>query len=105
AHFGKLGLIATAASLSPLLAPTDALAYCIGSDRAQPHFDPAYYTIGHEMGRSRFVVRARVIHEVWIGEDGKEKALTPPFQDGASRPWGFDPYLGAFYDLQVKTAY
>jgi hypothetical protein len=46
-----------------------------------------------------------VLKETWVGEDGKEKALQPPFQNGSPRPWGFDPYAGAFYDLQVERAF
>jgi hypothetical protein len=50
-------------------------------------------------------VKAKVLKETWIGEDGKPKPLKPPFQDGQPRPWGFDPYMGAFYDLRVETIF
>ena len=85
--------------------PSAAFAYCIGYDRSGPNYDPRYYSVGHELQRSRFVVRAKVTSETWIGEDGKEKALEPPFQMGASRPWGFDPYMGAFYTLRIESMF
>lgn len=85
--------------------PVDAFAYCVGWDRTLPNYDPRYYSVAHEFRRSQYVVRAKVIRETWIGEDGKAKALRPPFQNRGPRPWGFDPYVGAFYDLQVKLAY
>jgi len=51
------------------------------------------------------VIEAKVLKETWIGEDGKEKPLDPPFQNGSPRPWGFDPYVGAFYDLKIERSF
>jgi hypothetical protein len=85
--------------------PVSASAYCVGWDQTTPNYGPRYYSIAHEFRRSQYVVRAKVIRETWIGEDGKVKALLPPFQFQGPRPWGFDPYIGAFYDLQVETIY
>jgi hypothetical protein len=31
--------------------------------------------------------------------------LKPPFQYKAPRPWGFDPYIGAFYDAEVVQVF
>ena len=47
---------------------------------------------------------ARVVSETWLGEDGKPKPLRPPFQFDGPRPWGFDPYLGAYYQVRILRA-
>ena len=85
--------------------PSTAFAYCLGYDKSAPNYDPRYYSVGHERKRSRYVVRAKVMSETWIGEDGKEKALDPPFQKGANRPWGFDPCMGVFYTLRIVSTF
>jgi hypothetical protein len=85
--------------------PTLARAYCVGADKTLPNFDPAYYSVSHEFERSRYVIEGRVLREVWIGDDGNPRPLKPPFQAGHSRPWGFDPYMGAYYDVQVVSAF
>jgi len=85
--------------------PSAAAAYCAGWDKTQPNYDPRYYSVDHELRRSQYVVKAKVLKETWIGEDGKRKPLQPPFQNGGPRPWGFDPYLGAFYELRVETVF
>ncbi len=77
--------------------PLEARAYCNEA--------PSYYSISHEFRRAEYVVKARVIQETWLGEDAKEKPLKPPFQFGNPRPWGFDPYIGAYYDIEVLTAF
>jgi hypothetical protein len=46
-----------------------------------------------------------VTKEIWIGEDGQPKPLQPPFQNGNPRPWGFDPYLGAYYVVHVTQVF
>lgn len=76
-------------------------AYCIGADPSLPGYNPKHYTVPFEYRRALFVVTARVTKETWLGFDGKPKPLKPPFQNGAIRPWGFDPYMGAFYDVKV----
>lgn len=85
--------------------PSSVSAYCVGWDKTLPHYDPHYYSVSHEFFRSSFVIKARVVKETWIGEDGKEKKLQPPFQYNGRRPWGFDPYMGAYYDLKIVTAF
>ena len=70
-----------------------------------PMYDSHYYSISKEYHRAKYVVRAQVIRETWLGEDGQEKALEPPFQNGATRPWGFDPYVGAYYFVKVLQTY
>ena len=85
--------------------PANARAFCIGGDKTFPSYDPQYYSVDHEFRRATYVIKAKVIRETWLGDDGKEKALQPPFQNGGSRPWGFDPYLGAYYDVQVETPF
>lgn len=85
--------------------PSTAFAYCVGWDKTRSNFDSHYYSIAQEFRRSLYVVKAKVLREVWIGEGGKEELLRPPFQNGQRRPWGFDPYLGAFYDLEVETSF
>ena len=91
--------------LAAIWAPADADAYCAGSDPSQPDYDPHYYSVSHEFQRAKYVVRARVTRETWLGEDGTTKPLTPPFQNGAPRPWGFDPYLGAYYVVKILHAF
>jgi hypothetical protein len=85
--------------------PPKASASCIGWDKTLPNYDPKYYSVSHEFRRAKFVITATAVGETWLGEDGKEKPLEPPFMNGASRPWGFDPYLGAYYDIQVHRAF
>jgi hypothetical protein len=61
-------------------------AYCLGNDKSLPSYDPKYYSVSREFRRSKYVVKARVLREIWLGYDGKEKPLQPPFQKGAPRP-------------------
>jgi len=82
-----------------------ASAYCPGNDKSEPDYDPEYYSVSHEFSRSPYVVKARVIRETWLGDDGKPKALHPPFQDGARKPWGFGSYAGAYYDVKVQQVF
>lgn len=79
------------------LISSGAHAYCPG--------DAKYYSVGKEFGRSKFVIVGTADRETWIGEDGKSKPLRPPFQFGGPRPWGFDPYEGAFYDVRVQQSF
>lgn len=92
-------------ALASAALPLPVSAYCMGWDKTLPHYDPQYYSVAHEFLRSSYVIKARVVKETWIGEDGKVKKLQPPFQFNGSRPWGFDPYMGAYYDLKVETAF
>ncbi len=85
--------------------PLKANAACIGWDKSLPNYDPKYYSVSHEFGRAKFVVTATAVSETWLGEDGKEKPLEPPFMNGAPRPLGFDPYLGAYYEVQIRQAF
>lgn len=93
------------AGLLLLSFPAAARAYCLGWDKTLPGHDPRYYTVSHELRRAKYVVEAVVTRETWLGEDGKPKALQPPFQNGGARPWGFDPYLGAYYDVRVSRSF
>lgn len=108
-YAGSMGRCIRAVTVAAVLAlgamSSGALAYCVGWDKTLPNYDPHYYSVSHEFRRSKWVVKAKVLKETWIGEDGKEKALQPPFQNGFPRPWGFDPYAGAFYDLQVDRVF
>lgn len=88
-----------------MLLPSKAFTYCAGWDESTPGYGPAYYSVSNEFRRSKYIVKARVVREIWIGEDGKEKPLQPPFQNGAARPWGFDPYAGAYYDVKVLQVF
>ena len=85
--------------------PSGAFAYCVGWDKTLLNYDPHYYTVRREYRRSKWVIKAKVTKETWVGEDGNEKPLAPPFQNGSPRPWGFDPYAGAFYDLQIERSF
>lgn len=82
-----------------------AAAYCIGWDKELPGYREDYYSVAQEFERAKYVAVIRVTAETWLGEDGKPKALQPPFQFDGPRPWGFDPYLGAYYDVVVLTPY
>jgi len=96
---------AVACGLALGVFPSGGHAYCVGWDKTLPNYDPQYYSVSRELRRSEWVLKAKVINETWIGDDGQEKPLQPPFQNGAPRPWGFDLYAGAFYDLQVEHAF
>jgi hypothetical protein len=61
--------------------------------------------VGREFSQSRFVIEATAERETWLGENEKPKALKPPFQSGQPRPWGFDPYMGAYFDVLVRSAF
>jgi len=100
---GAIAGVLAAASL--LWGPATARAYCIGWDKSLPNYDPLYYSVAHEFRRSEYVVEVKVLRETWLDEDGKPKPLEPPFQNGAKKPWGFDPYLGAYYDLRVLKSF
>jgi len=97
--------VVASAALALGAMPSVALAYCKGWDKTLPNYDPQYYSVDHEFRRSQWVIKAKVLKETWIGEDGQGKPLQPPFQNGSPRPWGFDPYLGAFYDLRVEQSF
>jgi len=88
-----------------LLLPTVAAAYCPGSDSTRPAYDPDYYSVPKELARARYVLIGKVVREIWLGEDGKPKRLEPPFQFGEPRPWGFDPYAGAVYEVEIARAF
>jgi hypothetical protein len=94
-----LKLIAVAAALT--VVPQAARAYCMGWDKELPGYRADYYSVPQEFGRARYVAEIQVVRETWLGEDGKPKPLQPPFQNHGSRPWGFDPYIGAYYDVLV----
>jgi hypothetical protein len=85
--------------------PSIAGTYCAGNDKTLPNYDPAYYSVPKEFARAKYVVRAKSIKEMWIGEDGKPTTLKPPFLNGGSTPLGFDPYLGAYYDVEVVETF
>ena len=95
----------TVTALALGVTPFPASAYCVGWDKTLPSYDPRYYSVDHEFHRAAWVVKAKVLKETWVGEDGNEKDLKPPFQNGSPRPWGFDPYAGAFYDLQIEHSF
>jgi hypothetical protein len=83
-------------------------AYCVYGDKfdkSEPHYDPKYYSAAHEFRRSKHVVEGRAVREVWLGDDAKEKPLEPPFQFGGRRPWGLDPYMGAYYTIEVVRVF
>jgi len=70
-----------------------------------PGYDPKYYSVSNEFRRSKYVVTARVLREKWLGYDGKETPLQPPFHSGGARPLGLDPYAGAYYDVKVLRVF
>jgi hypothetical protein len=84
------------------MVPAPALAFCLTS---LPEIPRDYYSVAKEFGRSAYVATVRVTKEVWIGEDGKPTALHPPFLNRGPQPLGFDPYKGAFYDVDLLKAY
>jgi hypothetical protein len=98
-------IVGVLASTGVLWGPAVALAYCPGWDKSLPDYDPNYYSVPQEFNRSDHVVEVRVLRETWLGEDGKPKRLEPPFQNGAKKPWGFDPYVGAYYDVEVLKSF
>lgn len=94
---GIIGAVALAVA-----APVPALAFCLTS---LPETPRDYYSVAKEFDRSTYVATVHVTKEVWIGEDGKPTKLHPPFLNGGSQPLGFDPYQGAFYEVDVLKAY
>ena len=80
-------------------------AYCIGWDKTFPGYRPDYYSPAEEYERALYVIEVRALSEIWLGEDGKPAPLKRPFQDGAKRPWGFDPYVGSYYEVEVLRTY
>jgi hypothetical protein len=58
-----------------------------------------YYSVPNEFARARYVAIVRVDRVTWLGEDGKPKTELQPIPKGSSRPWGFDTYLGTFFDV------
>ena len=94
--------IMSCAALS--LVPSATQAYCPGTDEHSPRYDPHYYSVANEFARSKYVVVGSMYRETWLGEDGKPKRLKGPFQSGAKRPWGFDPYAGVYYEVRVQRS-
>ena len=82
-----------------------ALAYCSGRDPTWPGYNADFYTVQSEFKRAKYVAMVKVEREIWLGEDGKPRPLRPPFRSGISRPWGMDPYIGAFYEVGLVKAY
>lgn len=87
------------------LGASEAAAYCPGSGQGSPHDNRRYYSVSNEFARSQYVVVARLTGITWIGEDGRPTTLRPPFINGGDAPSGFDPYLGAYYDLAVSRVF
>lgn len=87
------------------LAPSNAWSYCPGAGRDFPGYDPRYYSVAKEYARSKYVIIATMDRETWLGEEGKPKPLKRPFQFGGKRPWGFDPYVRAYYDGRVQRSF
>lgn len=85
--------------------PSVAHGYCFGNDKLLPTYDPTYYSVPKEFDRAIYVVTARVIDGIWLDEHGKNTVLSPPFVSGTSRPLGLDPYMGAYYDVQVLRVF
>jgi hypothetical protein len=77
-------------------------AYCVGADQTLPGYQADYYSVPKEFGRAIYVIEGVVEQETWIGEDGKPKSLSPPYDARDNRPWGLAaPYMGAWYEVQV----
>jgi hypothetical protein len=79
--------------------------YCPGADPTLPGYHPDYYSVRQEFARAKFVVEATAEREIWLGNDGQAKPLNPPFQLGGNRPFGFDPYMGAYFDVRVQRRF
>ena len=87
------------------LGASEAAAYCPGSDQGSPNYNPSFYSVANEFVRSRYVVIARLTGITWLAQDGRPTTLHPPFSNGDDAPSGFDPYLGAYYDLAVSHVF
>jgi hypothetical protein len=105
----KLGTMKWVPCLAALLSavtftPTAAHAYCVGDDQTHPAV-PYYYSVPKEFGRANFVIEGVVTNEEWIGDNGKPRRLSPPF-NFHNRPSGIAaPYIGAWYDVQVTRTF
>jgi hypothetical protein len=82
------------AAIVLVVGPTLARAYCVGADKSLSNYQLGYYSVAHEFERSQYVIAGQIIREVWLGEDGKETRLKPPFQPERSRPSCLDRYIG-----------
>jgi hypothetical protein len=82
---------------------SEAAANCSGSD--QESSSPNYYSVANEFARSQYVVVGRLTGVTWLREDGRPTTLRAPFRNGGDAPTGFDPYLGAYYDVAVSRVF
>lgn len=80
------------------LAPAGAHAACEGVDQ------PDYYSVDRERARSAYVAVVRVTGESWLGNDRRPSRPMPPFLNGGGQPTGFDPYVGALYQVQIRQS-
>jgi hypothetical protein len=94
-------MLLLAGSLFALAWPATSSAYCWGADPTMPGSSPDYYSAPKEYRRAQYVAVVKVLSETWLDDDGKPAPLKPPFQFGLPRPWGFDPYMGAKYRVEV----
>jgi hypothetical protein len=92
-------------ALAALVASTNALAYCWGTDTTMPGGRPDFYTVAQEYERSRLVAIVKVKKETWLNQNGKPAKLKPPFLNEETQPLGFDPYNGAIYLVDVVKVF
>ena len=97
----RSSILALSAVLLLCLTAGGAHAYCRGRDPSRPEFSRDFYSIAGEYRRSKYVAIVTVRAEHWLDDDGKPTTLKPPFRGGARKPWGFDPYMGVRYDVEV----
>lgn len=62
------------------------------------------YSLKGEFKRAKYIVVAKALKETWLDEAGKPTKLGGDLTFG-TMPGGFDPYLGAEYELNVVEAY
>jgi len=96
--FLSAAALCVAATFLAAVTVSPAGAYCFGWD---PGYQRDYYGVPREFARSPSVIEARVTAVQWIDDNGKPTVLKPPFLAGGHTPMGFDPYAGAYYELDV----
>ena len=74
--------------------PSSALAYCPGGDPYLPGYQPDFYSVKKEFGRSQLVVEAVLEKETWVNHQGAPVPITQSME-----------YAGTWYDLRVKRTF
>ena len=81
------------AAVLTLALPNAAFAYCRGLDVGQPGYDPNFYSIEQEFGRSKYVAMATVERAAWLNYAGKRQKGEPTDK------------FGVFFTLRIERSF